>query len=86
MFSPIVSEKRNGSCGTKPIAPRIVASGISRTSMPSMKTVPGGGLWRRGSRPISVDLPDPVAPMKAAVSPASMRSETPRVPGALAPG
>ena len=59
-LSASVSENRNGSCGTKPIAPRSTASGMSRTSTPSMKTVPGGGSCRRASRLISVDLPDPV--------------------------
>ena len=67
-----VSENRNGSCGTKPIAPRSVASGISRTSTPSRNTVPGGGSCSRGSRLISVDLPEPVAPTNAAVCPASI--------------
>ena len=33
-------------------------SGMSRTSTPSMKTVPGGGWCSRASRLISVDLPD----------------------------
>ena len=75
MFSAMVSENRNGSCGTNPIAPRSSASGISRTSTPSMKTVPGGGSCSRGSRLTSVDLPEPVAPTIAAVWPASMRSD-----------
>ena len=41
-----------------------------------MNTVPGGGSCSRGSRLISVDLPDPVAPTSATVCPASIRSET----------
>ena len=75
-LSASVSENRNGSCGTKPIAPRSTASGISRTSTPSMNTVPGGGSCSRASRLISVDLPEPVGPTSATVCPASMRAET----------
>ena len=71
MLSANVSEKRNGSCGTKPIDPRRRASGISRTSTPSTKTVPGGGSWSRASRLMSVDFPDPVTPTTATVWPAS---------------
>ena len=55
------------------MAPRSRSSGISRTSTPSRKTVPGGGSCRRGSRWISVDLPEPVAPTSATVCPAAMR-------------
>ena len=66
-----VSENRNGSCGTKPIAPRTVASGSSRTSTPSMNTVPGGGSCSRASSDSSVDLPEPVRPTIATVCPAA---------------
>jgi hypothetical protein len=52
-----VSENRNGSCGTNPIALRRTPSGRSRTSTPSMNTVPGGGSCRRASSEISVDFP-----------------------------
>ena len=76
MLSAIVALNRNGSCGTNPMAPRSMASGISRTSTPSMKTVPGGGSCSRGSRLISVDFPDPVAPTIAVVVPAGIVSET----------
>ena len=55
-----VSENRKGSCGTKPIALRSVANGMSRTSMPSMNTVPGGGSCKRASSEMSVDFPEPV--------------------------
>ncbi len=75
MFSPILSENRNGSCGTMPMAPRSVASGHSRTSTPSTKTVPGGGSNNRGSRFSSVDLPDPVGPTSATVWPGSTLNE-----------
>ena len=44
-LSAIVSEKRNGSCATKPMAPRSTDSGMSRTSTPSMNTVPRGGSY-----------------------------------------
>jgi hypothetical protein len=75
-LSAIVSENRNGSCGTKPIAPRNVASGIRRTSTPSRNTVPGGGSCSRASKLISVDFPDPVGPTIATVCPAAIRAET----------
>ena len=76
MLSATVALNRNGSCATNPIAPRSVASGICRTSTPSMKTVPGGASCRRGSRLSSVDFPDPVAPTIAVVVPAGIVSET----------
>ncbi len=75
-LSASVSENRNGSCGTKPIAPRSSRSGMSRTSLPSMNTVPRGGLCRRGSRFTRVDLPDPVPPTIATVSPAFTENDT----------
>ena len=71
-----VSEKRNGSCGTNPMAPRRTASGSSLTSTPSRNTVPGGGSCRRASRLINVDLPEPVGPTSATVCPASILAET----------
>ena len=72
----MVSEKRTGSCGTYPIAPRSTASGICRTSMPSTNTVPGGGSYSRGSRLTNVDFPDPVAPTIASVWPGSIVTDT----------
>ena len=76
MLSAIDSEKRNASCGTNPMARRRAASGRSRTSTPSMNTVPGGGSNSRGSRLMSVDFPDPVGPTSATVSPASIFTDT----------
>ena len=81
-----MSENRKGSCGTKPMAPRNRSSGISRTSTPSMNTVPAGGSCSRGSNEISVDFPDPVAPTNATVCPGSMRSDTSSSTGRSAPG
>ena len=78
MFSAIVALNRNGSWATKPIAPRSTASGMCRTSTPSMKTVPGGGSCRRGSRLRSVDLPEPVAPTIAVVVPRGTRERNVR--------
>ena len=75
-LSASVSENRNGSCGTNPMMPRSSFNGMSRTSRPSMNTVPRGGFWRRGSRFTSVDFPDPVAPTIATVSPAFTEKET----------
>ena len=43
-FSRTVSEKRNVSCGTKPTAPRSVASGSRRMSWPSTNTRAGRGV------------------------------------------
>ena len=82
----MVDEKRNGSCGTKPMAPRRRSSGISRMSTPPIVTAPGGGSCSRGSIAISVDLPDPVAPMSATVWPASMRRLTSSSTGRSVPG
>ena len=45
-----VSEKRNGSCGTNPIAPLNTANGHSRTSTPSTNTVPGGRIVQAGQQ------------------------------------
>ena len=70
------SENRNGSCGTTAIARRSVRNGYSRTSMPSMKTVPGGGSCSRGNRFSSVDLPAPVGPTNATVWPGRIVSDT----------
>ena len=75
MLSAMVSQNRNGSCGTMPMLPRSTPSGRSRTSMPSMNTVPGGGSYSRGSRLTSVDLPLPVGPTIASVVPAGTVSE-----------
>ena len=84
MLSAMVALKRNGSCGTKPMAPRRTASGMSRTSMPSTNTVPGGGSCSRGSRFSSVDLPDPVAPTIAVVVPAGSVARDVAQDGAVA--
>ena len=56
--------------------PRSSFSGMSRTSRPSMNTVPLGGFCSRGSRFTSVDFPDPVAPTIATVSPAFTENDT----------
>src|SRR3990172_8681236 len=45
-FSSIVSEKRKGSCGTKPMARRRSSSGRRRVSMPSIRPTPAGGSGR----------------------------------------
>ena len=55
-------------------------------STPSMVTVPGGASNGSGSSEISVDLPEPVAPMNATVSPASMRRLTSCSTGRSLPG
>ena len=60
MFSSIDSEKRNVSCGTYPTAPRSTASGILRTSTPSMSTAPPVTSYMRGMRLTSVLFPAPV--------------------------
>ena len=73
-FSRTVAENRKLSCGTKPIAPRSVASGSRRTSWPSTKTVPGGGSKSLGKSDTSVLLPQPVGPTIATVRPAGTSS------------
>ena len=77
----IVSEKRNVSWGTKPTARRRRSRGISRTSCPSTKTVPGGGSKRRGRRLTSVVFPDPVGPTTATVAPAGTSRSMPSSTG-----
>ena len=61
-------------------------SGISRTSTPSMNTVPGGGSCRRGSREISVDFPEPGRADERHGLPGSMRSDTSSSTGRSVPG
>jgi hypothetical protein len=78
MFSAMVVLNRNGSCGTNPIAPRSARNGMSRTSTPSMNTVPGGASVSRGRQASSVDLPEPVGPTMAVVVPAGIVAETSR--------
>ena len=64
------------------MAARSAGNGMSRTSIPSTNTVPRGGSYSRGSRLMSVDLPEPVGPTTASVSPAATRSDTSRSTGA----
>ena len=73
MLSRIEVENRNGSCGTKPMAPRSCASGSSRTSRPSSSTAPSLTSNRRGSSCTSELLPAPVRPTIASFWPGSMR-------------
>ena len=54
------------------------ASSSVRTSIPSRKNWPRVGTSRQPMMFISVDLPDPEAPMIATKSPRSTTSETPR--------
>src|SRR6266851_4585552 len=82
MFSAIDREKRNPSCGTYPRPARRDASGISVTSRPSTKSVPTGGSQSRASRSPSVDLPLPVGPTTATVSPGPTSKLTSRSAGA----
>ena len=62
MLSASVSEKRNGSCGTKPMA--AAARRATGRARPRRRGTPcpAAGRSSRGSRLMSVDLPDPVAP------------------------
>ena len=79
----MLSEKRNGSCGTMPIARRNVDTGRSRMSVSSTNMAPRDGSKSRGSNASSVDLPDPVGPTSARVCPGPTRADTPsstRVP------
>ena len=73
----MVSENRKGSCGTMAICRRSTGNGRSSTSMPSMRTVPRGGLNNRGSRARSVDFPEPVGPMTPSTRPGSTQADTP---------
>ena len=48
----------------------------SRTSVPPSRIAPDQGSYRRGNSLISVDLPEPVEPTTATVSPAQIGSDT----------
>jgi hypothetical protein len=76
MFASIVSEKRNASWATNPIARRSTSSGQSLTSTPSTRTAPGGGSISLGMKLTSVDLPLPVRPTIPSDVPAGTLTET----------
>ena len=57
------------SCMISPTWWRRSASGRVRRSRPSMRTTPRTGSWKRTSSEIRVDLPAPVEPTRATVSP-----------------
>ncbi len=62
-------EKRNASCGTHDSAERSRRRDSVVTSCPPTNTVPAGGSQRRASSRPSVDLPLPVGPTTATISP-----------------
>ena len=68
-FSRIVRAKSIGSWKTTPMLRRSEATVTSRMSTPSTRMRPDCGSNARWSRPSVVDLPDPVAPTNATVSP-----------------
>ena len=83
MFSNTVSENRNVSCGTMPIARRSDASESCRTSWPSISTWPEVASKRRGIRWTRELLPAPVGPTIATVLPAGIARVMPRSTGVV---
>ena len=82
----IVPVNRNGRCGTRPIVAHSASRSASRTSTPPTRTVPPVASNSRGRRETSVDLPAPVDPTIATVSPGSARNVMPERIGCSAPG
>jgi len=69
IFSSIVSENRNVSCGTKPMLFLNVFTGMHLISLPSTSTAPSVASINRGIKLINVVFPLPVGPMMAKVMP-----------------
>ena len=86
MFSRTVPENRYGFCGTRATASVSSARARSVTGTPSTSTSPDVASYSRGSRLISVDLPEPVEPMIAVVVPGATAKLTSSSTGASAPG
>ena len=85
MFSASVPARTSVRCVTTPTAARSFCRSIPATSRPPRKTEPGSGSTARDSSDASVDLPEPVRPTRATVSPAGTRRFTPcraKVPSA----
>ncbi len=78
MFERIVSEKRNGSWLTRETVFLSSPRGISPTSLPARKTVPGGTGYSRRSREKSVLFPLPVCPTSPTISPFRREKVIPR--------
>ena len=70
-FSCTEAEKRIGSSNANPMCDRSERSRISRTSIPSSRTLPSVTSYRRGTRYESDVLPLPVRPTSPTVSPGS---------------
>ena len=81
MLLAIVSSNRIVSWITMPIWPRRLRSGTSRMSWPSIRIAPDWTSQNRGSRFIRVDLPQPLGPTRAIVSPWRTVRLTPRRTG-----
>ena len=76
MLPRIVPANMNTSWLTTTIRRRSAAASSVRTSAPSMRMLPAVASYRRGSSLMIVDLPAPVAPTTATVSPAAIDSDT----------
>ena len=81
-----VPVNRYGFWGTSPISPHRSSGSSSRTSTPPTRTRPSVGSNSRGTRLTRVDLPEPVDPMTAVVSPGRTVNEMSQSTGASAPG
>ena len=85
-FDATVPENKYGFCGTIATAPTSCARRNDATSRPPTSTRPPVGAYRRGINPNNVDLPEPVEPIIAVVSPGLAWKEMPSSTGSSAPG
>ena len=76
MLEAMVPEKRRPFCGINPIFERKVFCLMSLTLTPSISISPSLTSYKREIRLTNVDLPHPVAPIIATVSPAFALKET----------
>jgi hypothetical protein len=85
-FDATVPVNRYARCGTMPIRAHSSSGSRSRTSIPSIRTVPAVGSLSLGISSSSVVLPAPVEPMIAVTFPGSAVNEMSSSTGAAAPG
>ena len=75
MLFRIESENKKLSCGTYAMEPRRTDSGTVSIGWPETEIASTGGFHIRIRRLISVDFPEPVAPIMASVPPVSKWKE-----------
>ncbi|RPK47565.1 hypothetical protein EES39_11870 [Streptomyces sp. ADI92-24] len=84
-FSAIVPAKRCGRCGTQAIRSRQRSGERSARSVPPTRTRPSSGAAKPSTTFSRVDLPTPLGPTRATVSPSSTTSEAPAREGSVRP-